>query len=113
MRFVERFRAKSTKARQAQSKLKSLEKMDLIELSEDEHSVKFSFPSAPHSGRDVLMLDGISKSYGEDPVFSGVDLQLQSPFHHDPQQRAQRRALVPGVRREKAADYPRHAGHGA
>ena len=77
MRFVERFRAKSTKARQAQSKLKQLDKLDRIELSEDEHSVKFSFPAAPHSGRDVLMLEGIGKSYGGSRVFDSVELQLQ------------------------------------
>jgi len=77
MRFVERFRAKSTKARQAQSKLKQLDKLDLIELSEDEQKVRFSFPAAPHSGRDVLMLEGISKTYGDKEVFKTVDLQLQ------------------------------------
>ncbi len=77
MRFVERFKAKSTKARQAQSKLKQLEKLDLIELADDEQSVRFSFPQAPHSGRDVMLLEGITKTYGGKEVFEPVDLQLQ------------------------------------
>jgi len=77
MRFVERFRAKSTKARQVQSKLKQLDRMELVELAEEEHSIKFTFPQAPHSGRDVLMVDRIGKAFGEKTVFSGMDLQLQ------------------------------------
>jgi len=77
MRFVERFQAKSTKARQVQSKLKQLDRLELVELGEEEHSIKFSFPSVPHSGRDVLMVDTIAKSYGDKKVFAGLDLQLQ------------------------------------
>lgn len=77
MRFVERFRAKSTKARQVQSKLKQLEKIDLVELAEEEHQIHFSFPPAPHSGRDVLMVEGVSKGFSNNPVFTEIDLQLQ------------------------------------
>jgi ATP-binding cassette subfamily F protein 3 len=77
MRFVERFRAKSTKARQVQSKLKQIDKMDLVELAEDEHSIRFSFPPAPHSGRDVLMVENLSKAYQRKQVFSSINLQLQ------------------------------------
>ena len=77
MRFVERFRAKSTKARQVQSKLKQLDRLELVELAEEEHSINFSFPPAPHSGRDVLMVESIAKSYDENEVFNHVDLQLQ------------------------------------
>jgi ATP-binding cassette subfamily F protein 3 len=77
MRFVERFRAKSTKARQVQSKLKQMDKMDLVELAEDEHSIRFSFPPAPHSGRDVLMVENLSKAYQRKQVFSSIDLDLQ------------------------------------
>ena len=76
MRFVERFRAKATKARQAQSRLKQLEKMELIELSDDEQQIRFTFPPAPDSGRDVLRVEGLSKSYGELRVFSDVELHL-------------------------------------
>ena len=77
MRFVERFRAKSTKARQVQSKLKQLEKIDLMELAEEEHQIHFSFPPAPHSGRDVLMVEEVSKGFSNNQVFTEIDLQLQ------------------------------------
>lgn len=77
MRFVERFRAKSTKAKQVQSRLKQLEKMDIIELADDEQSISFSFPPAPSSGRDVLQVEGLEKSYGGKKVFTEVSLQLQ------------------------------------
>jgi ATP-binding cassette subfamily F protein 3 len=77
MRFVERFRAKSTKARQVQSKLKQLDRLERVELAEEEHSISFSFPPAPHSGRDVLMAESVAKSYDTMQVFDGVDLYLQ------------------------------------
>lgn len=77
MRFVERFRAKSTKAKQVQSRVKQLEKIDIIELADDEQQIRFSFPPAPPSGRDVLQLEGLSKSYQGRQVFSDVNLQLQ------------------------------------
>ena len=76
MRFVERFRAKATKARQAQSRVKQLEKMELIELSDDEQQIRFTFPPAPESGRDVLRIEGLSKSYDNLPVFREVELHL-------------------------------------
>ena len=76
MRFVERFRAKSTKAKQVQSRVKQLEKMELIELESDEQQIKFTFPPAPHSGRDVLMIENLSKSYSGKTVFSGVEMLL-------------------------------------
>ncbi|MBU1565945.1 MAG: ATP-binding cassette domain-containing protein, partial [Proteobacteria bacterium] len=76
MRFVERFRAKATKAKQVQSRVKQLDKMDLIELADDEQQIRFTFPPAPDSGRDVLRVDGVSKSFGETPVFSEVELLL-------------------------------------
>ena len=76
MRFVERFRAKATKARQVQSRVKQLDKLDLIELSDDEQQIRFTFPPAPDSGRDVLRVDGVGKSFGGKQVFSGVELLL-------------------------------------
>lgn len=77
MRFVERFRAKSTKAKQVQSRVKQLEKMEIIELAEDEHQIKFRFPPAPDSGRDVLTVENLHKSYDGNMVFQDVNLQLQ------------------------------------
>ena len=76
MRFVERFRAKSTKAKQVQSRVKQLEKMERIELENEDRQIKFSFPPAPSSGRDVLQVDNLSKSYNGKPVFTGAELML-------------------------------------
>jgi ATP-binding cassette, subfamily F, member 3 len=76
MRFVDKFRAKATKARQVQSRVKQLDKLERIELSEEESQIRFTFPPAPPSGRDVLTGDSVSKSYNGTKVFSDVDLLL-------------------------------------
>ncbi|MFT5702084.1 MAG: ATP-binding cassette subfamily F protein 3 [Desulforhopalus sp.] len=76
MKFVDKFRAKATKARQVQSRVKQLEKMDLIELSDDESQIKFRFPPAPSSGRDVIIIEGLTKSFGKLQVFSEVEVIL-------------------------------------
>ena len=77
MRFVERFRAKSTKAKQVQSRVRQLEKMDVLEMEEDERQIRFTFPPAPASGRDVLQIEGLTKSYQQKLVLRDVDLVLQ------------------------------------
>ncbi len=77
MRFVERFRAKSTKAKQVQSRVKQLEKMDRIELADNEQQIRFSFPPAPPSGKDVLRVENLGKKYAEKHVFNDVELFLQ------------------------------------
>ena len=77
MRFVERFKAKATKARQAQSKLKQIKKMELISLAEDEKKIRFTFPAAPQSGRDVLMVEGVGKTYDNRDIFTNVDLHFE------------------------------------
>ncbi len=76
-RFIIRFRSKSTKARQVQSRIKQLEKLERIELSESERKVRFSFPPAAPSGRDVLTLQGLHKSFGDKTVFADVTCSLQ------------------------------------
>ncbi len=76
-RFITRFRSKSTKARQVQSRIKQLEKLERIELSESERTVRFTFPPAAPSGRDVLNLQGLKKSFGEKIVFADVSCSLQ------------------------------------
>ncbi len=76
-RFIERFRAKSTKSRQVQSRVKQLQKMDRLELSAGERSIHFSFPPAVPSGRDVLEVQGLRKEFGGRVVFAGLDLSLQ------------------------------------
>jgi ATP-binding cassette subfamily F protein 3 len=76
MRFVDKFRAKATKARQVQSRVKQLDKLERIELSEEESQIRFTFPPAPPSGRDVLTVKSVSKSYNGSRVFSEVELLL-------------------------------------
>jgi ATP-binding cassette subfamily F protein 3 len=76
MRFVERFRAKSTKAKQVQSRVRQLEKMDILELDDDERQIRFTFPPAPSSGRDVLQVEGLTKSYQNKQVFRDVSFFL-------------------------------------
>ncbi len=71
--FVTRFGAKATKARQAQSRLKQLEKMDLIELPEERQSVRFQFPPAPHSGKDVVHVENASVQFGEKTLFRDLN----------------------------------------
>ncbi len=61
--FVRRFRYKATKANQAQERLKQLEKMERIEIPESLKKIHFTFPTAPHSGRLVMTMEGLSKSY--------------------------------------------------
>lgn len=75
-RFITRFRAKSTKAKQVQSRVKQLEKLERLELSETERSIRFSFPPAAASGKQVLELRGLNKSFGKHPVFRDINLRL-------------------------------------
>ena len=76
-RFITRFRAKSTKSKQVQSRVKQLEKLDRIELSETERAIRFTFPPAAPSGRDMLTLQEVRKQYHGRSVFDGVSFSLQ------------------------------------
>ena len=76
MRFVERFRSKATKATQVQSRLKQLEKIQKIELPRATRRVRYSFPAPPRSGSEVISLRNASKSYGDNPVYRGMNLTL-------------------------------------
>ena len=76
-RFITRFRAKSTKSRQVQSRIKQLEKLERIELSESERTIHFTFPPAAPCGREVLTLEGVHKRYQGKAVFEDVDFSLQ------------------------------------
>jgi ATP-binding cassette subfamily F protein 3 len=76
MRFVQRFRAKSTKAKQVQSRLKQLSRMERIELAETEEEVSFHFPAAAPSGRLALEVDSLGKYYDGKQVFHDVTFQL-------------------------------------
>jgi ATP-binding cassette subfamily F protein 3 len=74
--FIERFRYKATKARQVQSRIKQLEKIDLIEIEDEEGGIHFAFPPAPPSGRTVMSLKGIVKRYDDLTVFAGIDFEI-------------------------------------
>lgn len=77
MQFIQRFRAKSTKAKQVQSRVKQLEKMELLELGESDRQIRFSFPPAPASGRDVLTVEHLCKGFDGKVVFKDVNFQFQ------------------------------------
>ena len=75
--FIERFRYKATKAKQVQSRVKMLERMEKISVDEvSTESIHFQFPPAPHSGKIVVETKGLGKAYGDNQVFDGVDLLL-------------------------------------
>ncbi|MCE5190986.1 MAG: ATP-binding cassette domain-containing protein [Actinomycetia bacterium] len=74
--FIERFRYKNTKARQAQDRMKKLEKMERIELPEERKTVKFRFPQPARTGQEVVRLDGVRKAYGDLIVYENLDLTL-------------------------------------
>ena len=75
--FVTRFGAKATKARQAQSKLKQLDKMDRIELPDERQNVRFSFPPAPHCGKEVITLENAAVRFGEKTIFKDLNWQIR------------------------------------
>src|SRR5258705_10741479 len=78
MEFVNRFRAKNTKATQAQSKLKQIERMDKVEApTNDERKIDFQFPQPQRSGQRVIKLQGIHHAYGENVVYRGMDFQAE------------------------------------
>ena len=70
--FINRFRAQATKAKQVQSRIKELEKIERIEIPPDEQTIHFSFPQPKPSGRIVAEFKDVSKSYGQKTVFSGA-----------------------------------------
>ncbi|NGP78043.1 ABC-F family ATP-binding cassette domain-containing protein [Balneolaceae bacterium YR4-1] len=70
--FIDRFRYKASKAKQVQSRIKQLEKMDEIELDEHEEEISFSFPPPERSGAQVMKLEDISKSYDDVQVFENL-----------------------------------------
>jgi len=75
--FINRFRYQATKAKQVQSRIKELERMDRIELPEEEKTMHFAFPQPKPSGRIVAELSGMAKSYGDKEVFHDVGLLIE------------------------------------
>jgi ATP-binding cassette subfamily F protein 3 len=76
-RFIERFRYKATKARQVQSRIKMLERMERIEVDAEARQIRLSFPAPPRTGRRVVALRDVHKAYGEHVVYAGVDLEVE------------------------------------
>lgn len=76
-RFIERFRYKNTKATAVQSRIKMLDKMELIEIEDEESAIHFHFPPAVHSGIKIIELKNIAKSYGDNLVLKNVNLLLE------------------------------------
>jgi len=75
--FVRRFRAKATKARQAQSRLKELERMEKLAPAHIDSPFDFSFPEPDRSSDPLLRLDGAGLGYGDNAILSGVELHLR------------------------------------
>ncbi|MGH9512189.1 MAG: ABC-F family ATP-binding cassette domain-containing protein [Terriglobales bacterium] len=75
--FINRFRYTATKAKQVQSRVKELERMERIELPEEEKTIHFSFPQPKPSGRIVVEFENVSKCYGEKEVFRDVSFMIE------------------------------------
>src|SRR3989442_343840 len=75
--FINRFRYQATKAKQVQSSIKELEKMERIEIPPEETTILFSFPQPKASGRIVAEFENVAKSYGEKEVFRNVGFMIE------------------------------------
>lgn len=75
-RFIERFRAKSSKARQAQSKIKLLKKMELVETHQSQKAIRFSFPEVPRSGREIVSIQELSKGFDDKTLYKDLNLRV-------------------------------------
>ena len=76
-RFIERFKAKATKAKAAQSKQKQLDKVERIEVDiVDNSSIQFKFPDAKRAGQVVLKAESVAKAYGPNQIFTDVNLEV-------------------------------------
>ena len=75
-RFIERFRYQANKASQVQSRIKSLARVERIEVEEEEGGIQFRFPPPPRSGHSVISIQGLRKSYGDLTVLRDLDLEI-------------------------------------
>lgn len=76
--FIERFRYKATKAVQVQSRIKQLNKIERIEIDDEDYSsIHFRFPPALRSGNVVVDIKNVSKSYGDKKVLENIDLTVE------------------------------------
>ncbi|MBW1887888.1 MAG: ABC-F family ATP-binding cassette domain-containing protein, partial [Deltaproteobacteria bacterium] len=75
-KFIERFRAKATKARQAQSKIKLIKKMEMIKTHRKEQTIRFTFPPVSRSGRVTVAIEGLAKGYNEKTLYKNLNLTV-------------------------------------
>lgn len=76
--FIERFKGTYSKTLQVQSRVKMLEKLDIIEVDEvDTSALKLKFPPSPRSGNFPVIMDGVGKSYDDRPIFSNASLTIE------------------------------------
>jgi len=77
-KFIERFRAKASKARQAQSKIKLLKKMELVKGHSRIKTTRFSFPEVPRSGRIVVSINNMAKGFNENLLYKDINLTVST-----------------------------------
>ena len=77
MKFIERFKARASHAAQVQSRVKSLEKIELVEPPKRRQTIVFDFPAAPRSGEDVVSLKNVHKGYGNRAIYEGLNFQVR------------------------------------
>ena len=75
--FINRFRYQATKAKQVQSRIKELERMERVEVPPEEKTIHFNFPQPKPSGRMVVEAKGVAKSYGTTTVFDGASFVVE------------------------------------
>lgn len=75
--FIRRFKSKASKATQAQSHVKQLDKIVRIEIPSSMQKMNISFPPPPHSGKNVLTLEDLNRSYGDKKIINNLDLHLE------------------------------------
>jgi ATP-binding cassette, subfamily F, member 3 len=76
-RFIERFRAKNTKATQVQSRIKMLDKMERVQTGDSSKAIHFRFPQPVRTGKNVLELENVTKSYGALKVYDNFSVTLE------------------------------------
>lgn len=75
--FIDRFRAKASKASLVQSRIKQLEKVEILEIEEEDAIMNFRFPPPLPSGQSVVKLEGVAKRYGALTVFENFDFEIE------------------------------------
>jgi len=74
--FIDRFGAKASKAAQARSRKKMLDRLEQVVVLRERATLRFRFPEAPRSGREVLRLEGVAKAFGARTVYRGLDASI-------------------------------------